>query len=87
MEMANFWLEEKQLVHKLFKVLAPRFTDFETSYTSLFKAPFTFTDEYISRLKLSVLELKGIGLYFFPCAVVFDKILYSLIVLILIFCL
>ncbi|XP_045480073.1 39S ribosomal protein L17, mitochondrial [Harmonia axyridis] len=39
MEMADYWLIEKQLVHKLFKVLVPRFQDYNVSYTKLYRAP------------------------------------------------
>ncbi|XP_050524504.1 39S ribosomal protein L17, mitochondrial [Daktulosphaira vitifoliae] len=56
MEMADFWIEEKQLVHKLFKVLVPRFVDYSTSYTQLYRAPKAYPDNVYPR---SVLELKG----------------------------
>nr|ABM55619.1 putative mitochondrial ribosomal protein L17 [Maconellicoccus hirsutus] len=56
MEMASFWLEEKQLVHKLFKVLAPRFKDYQVAYTALYKAPKKYPDELLS---YSILELRG----------------------------
>jgi len=39
MEMADFWLEEKQLIHKLFKVLVPRYENFPTAYTRLVLGP------------------------------------------------
>lgn len=56
MEMASFWLEEKQLVHKLFKVLAPRFKDYQVAYTALYKAPKKYP---LDILAYSVLELRG----------------------------
>lgn len=37
--MADFWLEEKQLIHKLFKVLVPRYENFPTAYTRLVLGP------------------------------------------------
>lgn len=55
MEMADFWLVEKQLVHKLFKVLVPRFSNFNTSYTRMYTAPTLYPE---TRQK-AVLELKG----------------------------
>ncbi|XP_076028621.1 mitochondrial ribosomal protein L17 [Oratosquilla oratoria] len=55
MEMASYWLEEKQLVHKLFKVLVPRFTDSKESYTRLHKAPIIYPGRAHER---AVLELK-----------------------------
>gem|GEM_PF-6024949 len=39
MEMADYWITEKQLVHKLFKVLVPRYQDCPVSYTRMIKAP------------------------------------------------
>lgn len=39
MEMADYWLVEKQLVHKLFKVLVPRFENCNVSYTKMFEVP------------------------------------------------
>lgn len=42
MEMADWWLEEKQLVHKLFKVLVPRYQNYPTSYTNFYRAPFWY---------------------------------------------
>lgn len=56
MEVANFYLLEKQLVHKLFKVLVPRFENYQVSYTRMFKAPREYPGHYRQR---SVLELRG----------------------------
>ncbi|KAG8200177.1 hypothetical protein JTE90_024962 [Oedothorax gibbosus] len=39
MEMADFWLEDKQMVHKLFKVLVPRYQNHQTSYTERYFIP------------------------------------------------
>ena len=40
MEMATWWLnDDKSAVHKLFKVLAPRYKDYTRSYTRMFVAP------------------------------------------------
>uniref|UniRef100_A0A6A7FQQ0 Large ribosomal subunit protein bL17m n=2 Tax=Hirondellea gigas TaxID=1518452 RepID=A0A6A7FQQ0_9CRUS len=39
MDLANFYLQEKQLVHKLFKVLVPRYRNSTVSYTKMYKAP------------------------------------------------
>ena len=36
MECADFWLHEKALVHKLFKVLVPRFAEYTKAFTSLY---------------------------------------------------
>ncbi|XP_067011374.1 large ribosomal subunit protein bL17m [Anabrus simplex] len=41
MELADFWLLEKQLVHKLFKVLVPRYQNCNVCYTQMYRAPFT----------------------------------------------
>ncbi|XP_068209551.1 large ribosomal subunit protein bL17m [Palaemon carinicauda] len=56
MEMASYWLEEKQLVHKLFKVLVPRLKDTQSSYTKLHKAPKEHPGHHYER---AVLELRG----------------------------
>lgn len=56
MELADYWLLEKQLVHKLFKVLVPRFENSNISYTRMFKAPRDYPGIYYRK---SVLELRG----------------------------
>lgn len=56
MELADFWLEEKQLVHKLFKVLVPRYQSCSVSYTRMYKAPRPYPGDYD---KKAVLELRG----------------------------
>ncbi|GLV35812.1 mitochondrial ribosomal protein L17 [Carabus blaptoides fortunei] len=56
MELADFWLEEKQLVHKLFKVLVPRYQTCNVSYTRMYKAPRPYPGDYD---KKAVLELRG----------------------------
>lgn len=35
MALANFWLREKNLIHKLFKVFVPRYLDHTSSFTAL----------------------------------------------------
>lgn len=54
--MADFWMLEKQLVHKLFKVLVPRFENCQVSYTRMYKAPREYPGMYYKR---AVLELRG----------------------------
>lgn len=56
MDAATFWLKEKGLVHKLFKVLVPRYENYQSAYTSLFKAPLAYPRTFRA---VSVLELKG----------------------------
>ncbi|CAL4063236.1 unnamed protein product [Meganyctiphanes norvegica] len=56
MEMADFWLTDKAMVHKLFKVLVPRFKDTEKSYTRLHKAPNHYPGNFYEK---AVLELRG----------------------------
>ncbi|XP_017066391.1 39S ribosomal protein L17, mitochondrial [Drosophila eugracilis] len=56
LELADYWLLEKQLVHKLFKVLVPRFENYNTSYTRMYKAPRDYPGIYYRQ---SVLELRG----------------------------
>ncbi|KAM9368036.1 large ribosomal subunit protein bL17m [Phaethornis superciliosus] len=56
MRMADFWLTEKDLIHKLFKVLAPRFQPHAGSYTRLLQIP---NRDSLDRAKMAVIELKG----------------------------
>ncbi|OAD58378.1 39S ribosomal protein L17, mitochondrial, partial [Eufriesea mexicana] len=56
MELANFWILEKQLIHKLFKVLVPRYQNYTTSFTKLHNAPYIYPGYGYER---AVLELKG----------------------------
>ncbi|KAJ8919576.1 hypothetical protein NQ315_002198 [Exocentrus adspersus] len=56
MEMADYWLVEKQCVHKLFKVLVPRYQNSTSSYTRLLSAPKPYPGTGDLR---AVLELKG----------------------------
>lgn len=56
MKMASFWLTEKDLVPKLFKVLAPRFENQPNNYTRMVRIP---NRENLDRAKMSVLEYKG----------------------------
>lgn len=53
--MADYWLVEKQLVHKLFKVLVPRYQNYNKSFSRLFNAPKIQPDGY----RKAVLELRG----------------------------
>lgn len=60
MEMADYWLLEKQLVHKLFKVLCPRYENYNTSVTRMYKAPREYPcNQYDRYQKRSILELRG----------------------------
>uniref|UniRef100_A0A8C6TG11 Large ribosomal subunit protein bL17m n=1 Tax=Neogobius melanostomus TaxID=47308 RepID=A0A8C6TG11_9GOBI len=56
MKMASFWLTEKDLVPKLFKVLAPRFETQTNGYTRFARIP---NRENLDRAKMAVLEYKG----------------------------
>ena len=49
-------LQEKDLVHKLFKVLAPRYSKYTTSFSRIYKLPRTYPGLGMDR---SILELKG----------------------------
>lgn len=57
MELANFWIIEKQFIHKLFKVLVPRYENYTTSFTKLHNAPCIYPGYAFKR---AILELKGI---------------------------
>uniref|UniRef100_A0A1A8NMA8 Large ribosomal subunit protein bL17m n=2 Tax=Nothobranchius TaxID=28779 RepID=A0A1A8NMA8_9TELE len=56
MKMASFWLTEKDLVPKLFKVLAPRFETQSNGYTRMARIP---NRENLDKAKMAVLEYKG----------------------------
>ncbi|XP_019948419.1 large ribosomal subunit protein bL17m [Paralichthys olivaceus] len=56
MKMASFWLTEKDLVPKLFKVLAPRFETQSKGYTRMAQIP---NRQNLDRAKMAVLEYKG----------------------------
>ncbi|XP_068425655.1 large ribosomal subunit protein bL17m [Clinocottus analis] len=56
MKMASFWLTEKDLVPKLFKVLAPRFETYSRDYTRIARIP---NRENLDRAKMAVVEYKG----------------------------
>ncbi|KAM9294700.1 large ribosomal subunit protein bL17m [Gastrophryne carolinensis] len=56
MKMADFWLTEKDLIHKLFKVLVPRFSSHSSNYTSMYQIP---NSENLDRAKMAVIEYKG----------------------------
>nr|XP_046256153.1 39S ribosomal protein L17, mitochondrial [Scatophagus argus] len=56
MKMASFWLTEKDLVPKLFKVLAPRFDSQSSNYTRMARIP---NRTNLDRAKMAVLEYKG----------------------------
>lgn len=54
--MAEFWILEKQLVHKLFKVLVPRLQPCPITYTRMYRAPKVYPGK---PYPLAVLELRG----------------------------
>ncbi|XP_075965837.1 large ribosomal subunit protein bL17m [Anarhichas minor] len=56
MKMASFWLTEKDLVPKLFKVLAPRFETQSNGYTRMARIPNRLN---LDRAQMAVLEYKG----------------------------
>lgn len=56
MEMADYYILEKQYVHKLFKVLVPRFQDLNVSYTRMYRAPLNYPGHGRPR---AILELRG----------------------------
>lgn len=62
MELANWWLTDKSLVHKLFKVLAPRLKDCTSSYTRVLTAPMIYVPEggpHQNGSRRVVVELRG----------------------------
>jgi len=59
MEMADYWLLEKDLIHKLFKVLVPRFQNSHSSFTQLHKKAIEYPHTSGDGKSQAVLELKG----------------------------
>lgn len=73
MALADFWLLDKQLIHKLFKELVPRYSEYSSSFTALHflgvdydKYNMTLTEikekswrKYSPSYKQVVLELRG----------------------------
>lgn len=61
MEMADFWILDKTIVHKLFKVICPRFEDVNYSATKMYKAPreYPCTDVHQRYRARCILELRG----------------------------
>lgn len=61
--MANYWILDKGVLHKLFKVLVPRFENYSTSYTRMVNAPMPYpaqTGEVLRHYRYrSILELRG----------------------------
>ncbi|XP_060073104.1 large ribosomal subunit protein bL17m-like [Ylistrum balloti] len=58
MEMADYWLTEKDLIHKLFKVLAPRYSHMKNfRYTQMYRLPIKYPGT--DNTSPAVLELKG----------------------------
>lgn len=75
MELANFWLVDKSLVHKLFKELVPRYANYSSAFTAIHHLgiDYSFYDRTITEVKKSrghreptkgdvVLEMRGNGL-------------------------
>ncbi|XP_011496270.1 PREDICTED: 39S ribosomal protein L17, mitochondrial [Ceratosolen solmsi marchali] len=56
MELANFWILEKQLIYKLFNVFVPRYKSYCTSFTRIYNCPRDYPGSYRKKV---VLELKG----------------------------
>ncbi|XP_015703827.1 39S ribosomal protein L17, mitochondrial isoform X2 [Coturnix japonica] len=55
-EMRGYAEREKDLIHKLFKVLAPRYQPHPGSYTRMLHIP---NRDNLDRAKMAVIELKG----------------------------
>jgi len=60
MEVASWWLQDdKSAVHKLFKVLVPRFKDYTTSYTRVMATPLYREDNHRRKPNRLLVELRG----------------------------
>ncbi|XP_052265112.1 39S ribosomal protein L17, mitochondrial-like [Dreissena polymorpha] len=56
MEMATKWFKEKEMTYKLFKVLVPRYENYQTSFTRIQRLPIEYPGNPYYNV---VLELKG----------------------------
>ncbi|XP_015671324.1 39S ribosomal protein L17, mitochondrial [Protobothrops mucrosquamatus] len=56
MRLADFWLTEKDLLPKLFQVLAPRFAPHQGGYTRMVRIP---KNDNLDRAERAVIEYKG----------------------------
>ncbi|KAK0089733.1 hypothetical protein PV325_005880 [Microctonus aethiopoides] len=56
MQLADFWILEKEYVHKLFKVLVPRYNESSNSFTKLHKIQYDYPGWWRRK---AVLELRG----------------------------
>ena len=56
MDVADYWLLEKDLIPKLFQVLAPRYQNYSTSFTKIYRMPPTYPGLDAPQ---AVLELRG----------------------------
>ncbi|XP_053142999.1 39S ribosomal protein L17, mitochondrial isoform X2 [Hemicordylus capensis] len=63
-EMRFYAEREKDLLHKLFKVLAPRFQAYERNYTRMLQIP---NRDNLDRAKMAVIEYKGNPFPPLPC--------------------
>lgn len=54
--MANYYILEKQYVHKLFKVLVPRFENCPVSYTRMYRAAKPYPGDNRDK---AIMELRG----------------------------
>lgn len=61
MEMADYWLTDKSMIHKLFKVLCPRFENSPVSATRMYKSPREYPVVDLKRRynPRGILELRG----------------------------
>lgn len=57
MAMADFWIKDKQYIHKLFKVIVPRLQNCPIAYTKMYKVPITYPD--LAYRQRAILELRG----------------------------
>ncbi|XP_074652727.1 large ribosomal subunit protein bL17m-like [Tubulanus polymorphus] len=56
MEMVDHWVLEKDLIHKLFKVLVPRYENYSESFCNVYSLP---RDLPGTQTQWAILELKG----------------------------
>ncbi|XP_050415406.1 39S ribosomal protein L17, mitochondrial [Patella vulgata] len=56
MEMADYWLNDKDLIYKLFDVLVPRYQNYSSAFTNIYRTPIVYPGR---GTEMGILELKG----------------------------
>uniref|UniRef100_A0A5S6QPJ5 Large ribosomal subunit protein bL17m n=1 Tax=Trichuris muris TaxID=70415 RepID=A0A5S6QPJ5_TRIMR len=59
MEVCDYFLSEKELIHKLFKVYVQRYRDCKSSFTAIYRLPDVYSAPKYRYKQIFILELRG----------------------------